>query len=299
MTLEVLRLRVQIIDMQPRQIDVDVPAYIPADDLSQRVIRDAGLQSHWSTGYRRNYYVRARGRVLAPKETLESVGLVDGELIYLLPEVDVQKGVLEQNPEYPEVRPYLGQGITQLVMVLVLLLVYASLWGMALTTSTHWVVTIAPSLGVSVICVSFARHAWGGRAFSWQVGVTALVLYLIALIPPFFAPSLQQGFVLAEFAKILAPGIIIGFAGIIVSWIAWWGSVEPLHQQSVEIQRTLEQQVTFTCGICARAIEPQYDSVCEYNPQCGKHFHKGCVQAKVASYQGDPRLCPVCTVRLM
>ena len=100
MSLAEIRLRIQVIDINPRQIDITVPRYLAADNLSQRIIRDAGLQSHWHSGYRRNYILRARGRVLHPKETLEQLGVVDGEMIYLLPEPDPQVGVVEQNPEF-------------------------------------------------------------------------------------------------------------------------------------------------------------------------------------------------------
>ena len=78
MSLAEIRLRIQVIDINPRQIDITVPRYLAADNLSQRIIRDAGLQSHWHSGYRRNYILRARGRVLHPKETLEQLGVVDG-----------------------------------------------------------------------------------------------------------------------------------------------------------------------------------------------------------------------------
>jgi hypothetical protein len=297
MSLAEIRLRIQVIDINPRQIDITVPRYLAADNLSQRIIRDAGLQSHWRSGYRRNYTLRARGRVLHPKETLEQLGVVDGELIYLLPEPDEREGVLEQNPEYPEVKSYLGQGSLRLVLMIVLVLSFSFLWGMALTTSKHWVVTILPSLGLATLCVSFARHAWGGRAFQMKIGITALVLYLIALVPPFLAPVVQSGMEVLDFLKILVPGIVMGFASLIISWLAWWGAVEPLNRQVVREQRALEQDTTLPkCGICVRDVEIEFDTVCQY--QCGRHFHSGCISAKQASFQGDARLCAVCNVRV-
>ena len=93
------------------------------------------MQSHWANRFRRHYYIHARGRMLDHSETLESVGLVDGELIYLLPQPDAQLGVLEQNPAYPEVKPYLGQGLTQLMLTLFAVLLFSFLWGMALVLS--------------------------------------------------------------------------------------------------------------------------------------------------------------------
>lgn len=297
MSLAEVRLRIQVIDINPRQIDITVPRYLAADNLSQRIIRDAGLQSHWRSGYRRNYILRARGRILQPKETLEQLGVVDGEMIYLLPDPDPREGVLEQNPEYPEVKPYLGQGSLQLVLMLLLILSYSFLWGVALTFSDHWIVIILPSLGLASFCVSFSRHAWGGRAFQMKIGVTALVLFLIALVPSFLGTMLLSKIEYVEFLKKLAPGIGTGFASLIVSWLAWWGAVEPLNRQVVKEQRALEQNTELPkCGICARDVETEFDVLCPHH--CGRHFHTGCLTAKQASFQGDARLCAVCNARV-
>jgi len=292
-----VRLRIQIIDVDPKQIDVTVPRYLAADNLSQRVIRDAGLQSHWKSGYRRNYTFRARGRVVHPKETLENLGVVDGELIYLLPEPDPALGVIEQNPEYPEVNDYLGQGTPMLAGMVSGVLIFSFFWGMALTTSQHWIVTILPSLGLATLCISFARHSWGGRASHMRVGVTGLSLYIIALAPPFFAPMIQTGMSFGEFISVLGPGVVMGIGALIISWLAWWGPVEPLNRTIVDEQRRLEQpNVGNSCGVCTRTIEESFDVLCPYN--CGKHFHSGCMEAKQSSFQGDSRLCPMCNVRL-
>ena len=297
MSLEEVRLRIQVIDINPRQIDITVPRYLAADNLSQRIIRDAGLQSHWNTGYRRNYILRARGRILHPKETLEQLGVVDGEMIYLLPEPDPRDGVIEQNPEYPEVKPYLGQGSLRLVLMLCLTLSFSFVWGTALTFTTHWMVIVFPSLGLAAFCVSFARHAWGGRAFQLKIGVTAFALFLIALAPPFLASMLQTHITFVAFLKVLTPGIVVGLAAVIVSWLAWWGAVEPLNRQVVQVQRALEQDTELPkCGVCARDVEPQFDVTCPHS--CGRHFHQGCLSARQSSYQGDSRLCAVCNIRV-
>ena len=302
MALVELRLRIQVIDQHPQQIDVSVPQYIPVSDLSQRVIRDAGMQSHWVNKLRRHYYIFARGRMLDASETLESIGLIDGEVIYLLPQPDARVGVVEQNPEYPEVKPYLGQGIQQLLLTLGALLSFSFLWGMALTAEQSMLLTILPSLGLSTLCVGVARHAWGGWAFNIRVGGTALILYLVALMPPLFAPVLITGMELGEFIRIFAPGIFLGFAGLMISWLAWWGPVEPLNRQRVQEQRQAdEEQPLPICGICQRGVEPEYQVL---NVQChvcqGQQniFHKGCLTAKYNSNTRDPRLCPVCLTRI-
>ena len=95
----------------------------------------------------------------------------------------------------------------------------------------------------------------------------------------------------------LVPGIGTGFASLIISWLAWWGAVEPLNRRVVTEQRALGQNTELPqCGICARGVEPEFDVVCSHN--CGRLFHTGCLAAKQASYQGDVRLCAVCNVRI-
>lgn len=248
MSLSEVRLRIQVIDIEPRQLDVTVPRYIPVSDLSQRVVRDAGMQSHWPNRFRRHYYIHARGRMLEHSETLESVGLVDGELIYLLPQPDAQLGVLEQNPEYPEVKPYLGQGLTQLMLSLFAVLLFSFLWGMALSVEQSTWTAILPSLGLSSLCVAVARHAWGGWAFNMRIGGTALLLYVIALIPPLFAPTMLAGVKLSVFFRTFAPGIVLGLAGLIFSWIAWWGPVEPLNRKVLNSNERLNFRIRCLCA---------------------------------------------------
>ena len=132
-----------------------------------------------------------------------------------------------------------------------------------------------------------------------RVGSTGFVIYLIALLPPLFAPTVLSGVELSEFIKVLAPGIALGLAGLIFSWIAWWGPVEPLNRRSVEQQRDSEQPSALPlCGICQRGVEPAFQTTCTYGGNCEKVFHKGCLVAKQASFQGDPRLCPACNIRI-
>jgi len=88
----------------------------------------------------------------------------------------------------------------------------------------------------------------------------------------------------------------MGLAALIVAWIAWWGAVEPLNRKVVAEQRALEQVSLAVCGICAREINPEYDALCVH--QCGRHFHKGCLDAKEKAFRGDSRLCAVCNVRV-
>ena len=47
--------RVQVIDLETNALDMVVPTYLPASDLTQRVARDAGLGAYWEDGTRRHF----------------------------------------------------------------------------------------------------------------------------------------------------------------------------------------------------------------------------------------------------
>ena len=186
------------------------------------------------------------------------------------------------------------------MLTLFAVLLFSFLWGMALSVEQSVWTAVLPSLGLASLCVAVARHAWGGWAFNMRVGATGgLVLYLIALLPPLFAPTVLSGIELSEFVRTLAPGIALGLAGLIFFLDGVVGTCEPLNRKSVEIQRDSEQPSPLPlCGICQREVEPDVQTSCTYRVGCEKIFHTGCLVAKQSSYQGDPRLCPVCTVRI-
>src|SRR6478735_8832344 len=101
--------------MKSFTLDLQVPTYLPARDLTQRVARDAGLDAFWPDGKRRLYWLRARGRLMSDEEKLQDLGVVNGELVYLLPEPPAGSGVFEQPPDYPEQHPYSGAGTLALL----------------------------------------------------------------------------------------------------------------------------------------------------------------------------------------
>ena len=92
-------LRIQVIDMDPRTLDLTLPAYLPASDLSQRIARDAGLKRYWENNTRKHYQLRARGRLMQRNETLKDLNVVDNELIYILPQIRPNSLVQEQYPD--------------------------------------------------------------------------------------------------------------------------------------------------------------------------------------------------------
>ena len=162
-------------------------------DLTQRIARDAGLQAYWANGLRRTYGLRARGRMMNERETLEHLGVIDDELVYLLPQPPVGMGLVEQDPDYPITHPYAGQGLILVISTILLTFFWVAGWGMALSQSQHWIVSTFPGLGLGVLCISFARHAFGGRATNLKILLLAMGLYFISLIPTFMlVPNLAN-----------------------------------------------------------------------------------------------------------
>ena len=112
---QTVTLRVQVVDLQPFTLDLQVPNYLPARDLTQRIARDAGLKAYWQDGRRRLYWLRARGRLVQDHEVLSDLSVVNGELVYLLPEPPADSGVAERPPAYPTNRGYQAKGTVALL----------------------------------------------------------------------------------------------------------------------------------------------------------------------------------------
>jgi hypothetical protein len=293
---QTVQIRIQVIDLHPQILDLRVPTYLKSADLSQRIARDAGLQAFWPNRQRRLYWLRARGRLLQDGESLGELGVIDNELVYLLPQPPQEMGVVEQDPDYPEVHSYAGKGWLILVSSVFGVMLWSMGWGLALSASQHWTVAILPSLGMGVMCTGFARHAWGGRASRIRVCATALLLYTLALVPSFLVPLLVGSLDFKAFLNACSPGIVTGMAGVLLAWLAWGGAVEPLPPRRVK--QILEVESTaHTCGICAQSVDQDVEMVCSY--QCGRIFHQGCHAAKVAVYRGQPGFCEICNQLLM
>lgn len=312
---QTVRLRVQVVDIEPRTLDLRLPTFLPTRDVTQRIARDAGLLAHWDDGQRRLYWLRARGRLLGEEEKLGEVGVVDGELVYVLPQPPAGSGVIEQNPDYPETHDYAGSGIIALIGTLTLIFGWCLAWGAAMTVSHHLGLAIAPGLALGLLCCNFARHAWGGSASRLRVVLTALaLLFMVLPLPAFTAwslgqPAIQQALSLAPppaapstepiplFMAFL-PGIIAGALGVFTGWLAWWGAVEPLPVRvSAPVQQIQHATATTTnCGICGGGVSADVQMPCPY--QCGQAFHVGCHRARVSVYRGDNRFCAICNQRV-
>lgn len=289
----VVNVRVQVIDLKSFTLDLQVPTYLPARDLTQRVARDAGLNAHWDDGRRRLYWLRARGRLIGDDERLSDLGIVNGELVYLLPEPPAGSGVVEQPPDYPEQKAYPGAGIFTLLGSIALVLGWAVGWGVALSHSRSIGVVTLPGLAMGFFCASLARHAWGGRGNQLRIAVTALVLQVLITIIAFLSPVILEGQDALSVYRDSVPGFVLGMLGVFIGWLAWWGAVEPLPPKSQQAAEAAPQVVaTVPCGVCGGPVDPSVRMECQH--ACGMYFHQGCYKAKAAVYRGDKSKCAIC-----
>jgi hypothetical protein len=283
---------VQVIDLEPFSLDMVVPTYLPARDLTQRVARDAGLGAYWEDGTRREYYLRARGRLLGPDEKLQDLGVVPYELLHLLPEPPKGSGLEERPPEYPPNKGYAVAGNLAVANSLLVVLVWTVGWSLALTVNSAVHVGLLPGVGLSLMATSLARHLWGGRGTSIRVPITGFLVYVpLNLLAG--VPALLGGTPIAELALSLGSAFIGGAFGVLLGWLAWYGAVEPLPEIRLKEVKEGEAAVTWPCGICGGPVTPEVKADCSFG--CGRVFHQGCYSAKTAL--GDGSSCAVCGFR--
>ncbi len=291
---QTVQLRVQVVDMKSFTLDLVVPTYLPARDLTARIARDAGLESHWSDGRRRLYWLRARGRLLTDDESLGALGVVPGELVYLLPEPPAGSGIHEQRPDYPETHSYPGAGIPTLLGSIAVVCAWSVAWGVALSYSRSLAVVLLPGLALGFLATSLARHAWGGRGGRVRVAVTGLLLFVFVALLAVVGPVFFAGLELTELLLAGLPGVFAGMVGVLVGWLAWWGPVEPLPKLSEEEAAVQESQAVATvqCAVCGLPVGPEVRQECPH--RCGRWFHSGCYEARMSVYRGDPGICGIC-----
>ncbi|NCG21208.1 MAG: hypothetical protein GWP91_19535 [Rhodobacterales bacterium] len=281
---------VQVIDLEPFALDMTLPTYLPSSDLTQRVARDAGLGAYWEDGSRRNFYLRARGRLLTSDEKLEDLGIVPHELLHLLPEPPKNSGLEERAPEYPPNAGYSVAGNLAAAGGLTTVLTWTALWAMALTVQPSWWVGLLPGIGLALLATSFSRHLWGGLGSSAQIPVTGLLVYLplmlLAAVPAFMLGNVG----VMDLLLVLGPAFIGGVVGVMLSWLAWYGAVEPLPDVRIKDVQEAAAAVTWPCGICGGAVTSDVKADCVF--ACGRVFHQGCYRAKQSL--GDGTTCAVC-----
>ena len=307
-------LRIQVIDMDPKTLDLTLPDYLRASDLSQRIARDAGLKTHWANNTRRLYQLRARGRLMHRNETLRDLNVVNNELIYILPQISPNSHIQEQYPEYPEETKYIAGALSILLMLLCVIMFLSVCWGLSLAESTHWVTLFLPAMGIGILSTSFARHAWGGKARRIRVILLGVTLFAIALLPCFlvsyfipesaFEPSTpvepgeepEKLSVQFIYFTRMFPGMITGFVGTVISWVAWWGAVEPLNKkQQEEIKEEAAKDLP-KCAICGGPVAAHVLVRSSNNCRtCAPNvFHQGCYTAKLTAYYGPEGHCKIC-----
>lgn len=282
--------RVQVIDMDPFALDLVVPTYLTAGDLTQRVARDAGLGAYWSDGTRRLFWLRARGRVLRDEERLDDLGIVPHELLHLLPQPPEGAGVEERPPEYPDSKGYAAAGNVAVVGSLAMMALWTAGWAIALMATQGIAVGLFPAVGLALLASSFARHLLGGEGTSWKIPVVGAFVFLpligIVGIPALVFASVPP----TTLAIVLVPGLVFGLFGVLLGWLAWYGAVEPLPER-VAAQVVQEQaQAVYQCGICGLPVGPDVRSECNFG--CGQVFHSGCYQARLSVSAGSG--CGVC-----
>ena len=293
---QVVQVRVQVIDLNAQTLDLTVPTYLPARDLTQRVARDAGLVAFWPDGRRRLYWLRARGRLLQDEERLMDLGVINGELIHLLPEPPAGSGVVEQTPDFPENRGYAGSGNLALMGSLLMVVVFATGWGIALSISRSLPVVMLPGLGLGLLTCSLSRHMFGGEGGQPRIAVVGLLLAVL-LVALAFVPPVAFGEAPGKVYSEAVPGLITAMVGVLMAWLAWWGAVEPLPERREQQLEQVTQAVAMVqCGICGGDVAPDVRMECQY--RCGRYFHSGCYSARAAVAAGDKSKCAICGVRV-
>jgi hypothetical protein len=293
---QTLLLRVQVVDVQSATLNLHLPTFLPAKDLSQRIARDAGLQAHWPDGSRRQYWLRARGRILDSDETLASLAIVPHELLHLLPEPPEDTNVVEQEHLIDEPPPAVG-GNTQLALALVSTLVWSVLWGISLTTPHGLLVSLFGGFSLGALSSTVGHHLIELDSRSVKKALSALGITLIT-IPLVVVPGISLGLPVGDLVSGNLAGIAAAFIGALVGWVAWWEAVEPLPE-SVRNQEGIstasDAHALPSCTLCGGSVEESVKASCPYG--CEKVFHTGCFQAR-ASLNKDEDNCGLCGAML-
>lgn len=290
--------RVQVIDVESAALDLVVPTYLPAKDVTQRIARDAGLGATWPDGKRRLFWLRARGRLLGDEEKLSELGVVNGELIHILPQPPEGGGVIERPPEYPRTTGYRGGNVSVMIGSGLLCVAFSVLWAIALTTPMGWeyglLLGLVPGIALGLLAVTTSRHVFGPPGSKvlipvLGVGIT-LPMFIVAVVPGFLFATDYVGIGVAA-----GIGFVAAIGGVVMGWLAWFGAVEPLPAtaHAEEVHDAVVQAQTAQCAICGGDVDlanAENRQDCVY--QCGRVFHAGCYRARAAiAREGQ---CAVC-----
>lgn len=282
-------IRVQVIDVESSTLELVVPTYIPAKDITQRIARDANLGAYWPDGTRRAYTLRARGRLLGPDERLDAFNIVPHELLHLLPQPPVPVEVIERPMDTRALRPQTGFDTGSIVLGFLFLVVFSVAWSVSLLESTSVLVGILPSLAIGMAASNFSRIVWGGSGPLWREPLTALLVFVLSVACAFIPllifvdwsldASFQIGFT-----------IVGGLFGLVVGWIVNRGGVEPLPplSKAAMTHEAATHQVASTmshhCGLCQTPVAANVMTGCPRG--CDKKFHSGCLGSITLTVEG-------------
>jgi len=280
--------------MQPFTLDLQVPTYLPARDLTQRIARDAGLEAYWQDGRRRLYWLRARGRLVDEQECLSDLAVVNGELVYLLPEPPAGSGVMERPPAYPKNRGYRAKGTVALLGTLFGTFLWTICWGVALGELRNGMTVAVPATALGLIATSFARHAWGGNGSRPRVAFTSVLVLLPCVVLALVIAMYMSGDTFRQVYRDTAAGLVFGLVGVMVGWLAWWGAVEPLPARTEEPEESVDEgAAVVVCALCGQNVLPEVRMDCPNG--CGCFFHTGCYRARLSVLSHGQTPCPVCS----
>lgn len=285
--------RVQVVDMEPRVVDPTVPNYLETDDLTQRIARDVGLGGWWEDGSRRGFGLWARGRLMGGEERLNEAGVVPYELLHLLPEPRRGVGVQER-PLGADERGDPPSTATKFMRTLAVLL-WVPLWTVALSVRPSAPVAWLGAFGLSFLALGAVRgFIWGrpsagwGRTAVWPALWTAAVVMLAGSAP------LGVGIVAAAPEERITVGLLVvlgAISGGFGAWLTWLGPLALTERPTVK-QAAAQLMAQLSCGICGTGVAETMHEPCPYG--CGRSFHRGCWQAKVALASGPG--CAACGV---
>lgn len=292
---QTIQVRVQVVDVQPSTLDLVLPAFLPAGDLTQRIARDAGLEAFTEDGRRRAFWLRARGRVLEDQETLADLKIVQYELLHLLPEPPAGSGVVEQEGAKAEAGAQ--EATPRMVMALAWPVLWAFFWDMALTVERQWWATLIPGLALGMLCVSMAKRVVPVAGRDLKLLLTALGLCAL-LVPLALVPAIYLGQGAGTVLGEASPGIIAAVLGSVIGWLAWWAPIEALPESARQDSgiASAAEEVQAACGLCGGAVEKAVQKACPYS--CGKLFHRGCYQARLAAAGSSDEACGLCGAAL-
>ncbi|MFT7520221.1 MAG: putative ubiquitin-like protein YukD [Kiritimatiellia bacterium] len=291
-------LRVQVVDVESAALDLVVPTYLPAKDVSQRIARDANLGAYWPDGTRREFLLRARGRLLGEDEKLQDLGVVAGELIHVLPQPPEGGQVIERPPQYPKSAGYRGGSVGVIIGTGLALVAFLAVWALGLTSVVGmWdglAIGVVPAVAVAMLGVSAARHLFKAPGSSFIIPAVGLAIYIPSSLIA-FVPAFAMGVDPTVMGVSAGVSFIAGLFGVVMGWLAWYGAVEPLPANiNEEVQEQVAQQEQVAaCAICGQGVdlsnhEMRHD--CQYS--CGRVFHSGCYRARAAIARDGQ--CAVC-----